>query len=132
MHSNPPRGALNDGVAFLWRWELAGHSRDEAAWRTLLDYAEGNFPRAGVAFSDLHIAVAHAVAGDGVTLAERALQAEELCPAEGRYPSGPMGSGGVAHPSPRSSAAISLPRSTRSNQSPTSSNASAAAARSST
>ncbi|HWD56636.1 MAG TPA: tetratricopeptide repeat protein [Stellaceae bacterium] len=89
VHSNPPRGSLNDGVAFLWRCELAGHPRDAAAWRLLHELVEANFPRAGVAFSDLHIAVAKAVAGDGSALAARALQAEELA-GQGRYPSGPM------------------------------------------
>ena len=24
VHSGPPRGQLNDGISFLWRWELAG------------------------------------------------------------------------------------------------------------
>jgi hypothetical protein len=31
VHSGPPRGKLNDAVAFLWRWELAGHPRDRGA-----------------------------------------------------------------------------------------------------
>src|SRR5579864_4421903 len=52
VHSGPPRGKLNDGVSFLWRWELAGHPRNAEAWRVMHDFAESAFPRAGVAFSD--------------------------------------------------------------------------------
>src|SRR5205085_1288687 len=39
VHSGPPRGQLNDGVSFWWRWELAGHSRDCHAWRMMRDVA---------------------------------------------------------------------------------------------
>src|SRR5262249_39614902 len=61
VHSGPPRGKVNDAVSFLWRWELAGHPRDADAWRVIHDFATGAFPHAGVAFSDMHIALAEAV-----------------------------------------------------------------------
>jgi len=89
VHSGPPRGKLNDAVSFLWRWELAGHPRDTAAWRVVHDFANRAFPRAGAAFSDMHIAVALAVAGDDAALELRARQIDELVRA-GRYPSGPF------------------------------------------
>jgi hypothetical protein len=73
---------------FLWRWELAGHPRDAEAWRMMHDFATGAFPRAGAAFSDMHIALAQAVAGDDVALEARQRQMTELA-REGRYPSGP-------------------------------------------
>ena len=88
VHSGPPRGKLNDAVSFLWRWELAGHPRDAAAWRTMHDFANSAFPRAGAAFSDMHIALAQAVAGDDAALAARARQIDALA-REDRYPSGP-------------------------------------------
>jgi Tfp pilus assembly protein PilF len=87
VHSGPPRGKLNDAVSFLWRWELAGHPRDADAWRAMYDFSNSAFPRAGAAFSDMHIALAQAVAGDGAALAARAGQIEALA-REGRYPSG--------------------------------------------
>jgi Flp pilus assembly protein TadD len=87
VHSGPPRGKLNDAVSFLWRWELAGHPRDAAAWRMMHDFANSAFPRAGAAFSDMHIALAQAVAGNAAALASRARQVDELARA-GRYPSG--------------------------------------------
>jgi tetratricopeptide (TPR) repeat protein len=88
-HSGPPRGQVNDGVSFLWRWELAGYPRDAQAWRVMRAIASAAFPRAGAAFSDMHIALAEAVAGDDAALALRAGQVDELA-RQGRYPSGPL------------------------------------------
>jgi tetratricopeptide (TPR) repeat protein len=88
VHSGPPRGKLNDAVSFLWRWELAGHPRDAEAWGMMHEFATSAFPRAGVAFSDMHIALAQAVAGDEAALETRARQMDELA-RQGRYPSGP-------------------------------------------
>jgi tetratricopeptide (TPR) repeat protein len=89
VHSGPPRGKLNDGVAFLWRSELAGQPRDAAAWRTMHEFAASAFPHAGLAFSDMHVAVARAVAGDDGALAASNAQIDELA-RSGRYPSGPL------------------------------------------
>jgi tetratricopeptide (TPR) repeat protein len=87
VHSGPPRGKLNDGVSYLWRCELAGLPRDADAWRMVRDFVDGAFPRAGVAFSDMHIALSQAVAGDDAALDARARQIEALA-RDGRYPSG--------------------------------------------
>jgi len=89
VHSGPPRGKLNDAVSFLWRWELAGHPREADAWRVMQDFATGAFPRAGLAFSDMHIALAQAVAGNEAALEARERQIGELAQ-NGRYPSGPL------------------------------------------
>jgi tetratricopeptide (TPR) repeat protein len=89
VHSGPPRGKLNDAVSFLWRWELAGQQRDAASWRMMHDFAVNAFPHAGAAFSDMHIALAQAVAGDDAGLEARARQIDELA-RRGRYPSGPL------------------------------------------
>jgi tetratricopeptide (TPR) repeat protein len=87
VHSGPPRGKLNDAVSFLWRWELAGQPRNSEAWRVMHDFANSAFPSAGAAFSDMHIALAQAVAGDDAALEARVLQMQELG-RMGRYPSG--------------------------------------------
>ena len=89
MHSGPPRGKLNDAVSFLWRWELAGHPRNAEVWRTLHDFAATVFLGAGLAFSDMHVALAHVVAGSDLVLEAHARQIEELA-RDGRYPSGPL------------------------------------------
>jgi tetratricopeptide (TPR) repeat protein len=88
VHTGPPRGKVTDPVSFLWRWELAGHSRDPEAWRLAQAYASGAFPRAGVAFCDMHVALAQIVAGDG-GLETRSRQIDELA-TRGRYPSGTL------------------------------------------
>jgi hypothetical protein len=87
VHSGPPRAKVNDAVSFLWRWKLSGHPRDAEAWRMMHDFANSVLPRAGVAFSDMHIALAQAVAGNDVALEARAQQMDELA-RDGRYPSG--------------------------------------------
>jgi Flp pilus assembly protein TadD len=89
VHSGPPRGKLNDGVSFLWRWELAGHRRDAEAWRAMHAFVTAAFPRAGVAFSDMHIALLEAVAGNEAAQQARERQIDELV-RDGRYPSGPL------------------------------------------
>jgi tetratricopeptide (TPR) repeat protein len=87
VHSGPPRAKVTDAVSFLWRWELAGHKRDPDAWRMMHNFATGALPRAGIAFSDMHIALAQAVMGDDAALQDRARQMEALAH-DGRYPSG--------------------------------------------
>jgi tetratricopeptide (TPR) repeat protein len=89
VHSGPPRGKVTDPVSFLWRWELAGRPRNAEAWRLAHAYAAGAFPRAGVAFCDLHIALAQVVAGDAASLETRSREIGELGH-QGRYSSGPL------------------------------------------
>jgi tetratricopeptide (TPR) repeat protein len=86
-HPGGPQQKVWDGVAFLWRSELAGHPRDGAAWRTLYDYAASALPRPGAGLADLHVILAHAVMRDADALDDRTRQIEELA-REGRYPSG--------------------------------------------
>ena len=88
VHTGPPRGKLNDGVSFLWRRELAGHPRDADAWRAMHALVTSSFPNAGAAFSDMHIALAQAAAGDDTALSARTQQIAVLAQ-RGRYPSGP-------------------------------------------
>jgi hypothetical protein len=65
----PALNVATDSPAFLWRAELAGHPRREGEWREIRDYALKSFPRAGIAFIDVHRALACVAAGDaeGVT-----------------------------------------------------------------
>ena len=73
----------------MWRWELAGHPRDADAWRGVHAFVTAAFPRAGIAFSDMHIALTDAVAGDEAALKARERQIDELA-RDGRYPSGAL------------------------------------------
>ena len=87
-HSGGPQQKVSDGAAFLWRSELAGHPRDNAAWRNLYEYAKSALPGPGSGLADLHVILAQAVVGDDAALDARTRQMEMLA-REGRYPSGP-------------------------------------------
>ena len=53
------------------------------------DFVNRAFPRAGLAFSDMHIALAEIVAGNDAALEARATEMDKLA-RNGRYPSGPV------------------------------------------
>jgi tetratricopeptide (TPR) repeat protein len=86
-HSGGPQQQMSDAVAYLWRSELAGQPRDDAAWRAMRDYADRALPRPGSGLADLHVVLTLAVVGDHAALDSRARQMESLAH-EGRYPSG--------------------------------------------
>ena len=60
----PALNVATDAPAFLWRAELAGHPRSAALWREVRDYALKSFPKAGIAFVDVHRALACVAADD--------------------------------------------------------------------
>jgi len=64
----PPINVLTDSAAFVLRAELAGAAPPDGVWARLSDYAARFFPTPGIAFADLHAALAHAMAGRGGAL----------------------------------------------------------------
>ena len=74
--TGPPINVLTDCSAILFRAELAGEAPPEGLWRGVSDYAAGMFPKAGIAFADLHAALAHAMAGNGDALARLIAEAK--------------------------------------------------------
>ena len=64
----PPINVLTDSAAFVLRAELAGGAAPDGAWERLSDYAGAFFPNPGIAFADVHAALAHAMAGRGEAL----------------------------------------------------------------
>jgi tetratricopeptide (TPR) repeat protein len=64
----PPINVLTDAAAFLWRAELAGRPRQAERWHEIRQYGEKNFPAAGIAFADVHKALAYAACGDEVAM----------------------------------------------------------------
>src|SRR5271156_683287 len=66
-----------------------GSRGDAEGCRIMHDFANSAFPRAGVAFSDMHIALAQVVATNDAALEARARQMDKLA-RNGRYPSGPL------------------------------------------
>jgi hypothetical protein len=65
----PQLNVLTDCASFLFRAEIAGEPRRPELWRDLSAYASQWFPRSGIAFADVHAALAHAMAGDAEALA---------------------------------------------------------------
>ena len=59
----PPINIATDTAAFLFRAELAGEAPRPDLWHRASDYLAANFPKPGVAFADVHAALAHAMAG---------------------------------------------------------------------
>jgi hypothetical protein len=67
----PSLNVATDAAAFLLRAELAGDSRRPEEWKRVADYCDAEFPRAGVAFLDVHALLASAMAGDEAGFAAR-------------------------------------------------------------
>ena len=66
--SSPPINVLTDFTSFLMRAELAGQPRRNELWKDASTYAQKIFPNPGIAFADVHAALAHAIAGEGSAL----------------------------------------------------------------
>lgn len=83
----PALNVATDAPAFLWRAELAGHPRKAPLWGEVRDYALKSFPKAGIAFVDVHRALACVAADDqdGVAAIVGELQQRA---ASGRSPAG--------------------------------------------
>jgi hypothetical protein len=64
----PPLNVATDATAFLFRSELAGLARRPEVWRDVHQFVGKSFPKAGLAFADVHRAVACAATGDATGL----------------------------------------------------------------
>jgi tetratricopeptide (TPR) repeat protein len=74
-----PMLSLADSASFLWRWRIydATPPLDEA-WAEVAAHARRHFPRASLAFADLHAALAEAATGDDTGLRGRIAGLEHL------------------------------------------------------
>jgi hypothetical protein len=66
----PPLNVLTDMASILYRAEFAGVEVPAERWRAVSDFAAKFFPNPGLAFGDVHAALAHAMAGRGDALAK--------------------------------------------------------------
>ena len=64
----PPLNVMTDTASFLLRAELAGEKRRDDLWQSISEYASRFFPNPGIAFADVHAALAHAMAGNAEPL----------------------------------------------------------------
>jgi tetratricopeptide (TPR) repeat protein len=65
----PAINVMTDTTAILYRAELAGVPVSADRWQQVSDYAQQFFPKPGIAFADVHAALAHGMAGNGAALA---------------------------------------------------------------
>ena len=73
-----PLNAFTDVASLLWRAELSGAPRRAAAWTEVAEYASRQFPKAGLAFSDMHHALIAAATGNSATAQSRLAEIEAL------------------------------------------------------
>lgn len=64
----PPLNLITDSASLLYRAELAGVEVPAQRWRQVSECAARLFPTPGIAFADVHAALAHAMAGSGEAL----------------------------------------------------------------
>ena len=64
----PPLNVLTDTASFMHRAALLGETIQPARWTEIAEFAQRIFPNPGLAFADLHAALAHAMAGDADAL----------------------------------------------------------------
>jgi hypothetical protein len=67
----PPVTVVTDGASLLWRCFLYGQTVPKQVWDDAAANAERAFPTAGVAFADVHVALAEAVTGNQAGLDEQ-------------------------------------------------------------
>jgi tetratricopeptide (TPR) repeat protein len=83
-----PMLSLADSASFLWRWWLYELTPPlEEHWAEVAAHAGRHFPRASLAFADLHAALAEAATRDARGLAQR-IQGLHTLADEGRLPPG--------------------------------------------
>ncbi|HKV00175.1 MAG TPA: tetratricopeptide repeat protein [Vineibacter sp.] len=85
----PPINVVTDGVSLLWRFGLYGHAVPADVWQDAVAYAERAFPKAGVPFADVHMAMMAAANGDRAGLEQR-LEALETRVRDGKLAPGPV------------------------------------------
>jgi hypothetical protein len=83
-----PMLVLADSASFLWRWRFydLGSSLDQE-WAEVAAHARRHFPRASLAFADIHAALAEAGTGDDDGLQSRISGLQSLA-RDGRLPPG--------------------------------------------
>jgi hypothetical protein len=83
----PPINVVSDAAAFLWRAELAGGERRPALWHEVHDHALKSFPKGGLAFADVHVALACIADGDSAAFERLTGELRERI-AAGKAPTG--------------------------------------------
>jgi hypothetical protein len=83
----PALNVVTDGASLLWRLHVYGHAVPKDVWDDAAAVAQRSFPRAGIPFCDVHMALVAAATGDRAGLSER-VAALEARLADGKLPPG--------------------------------------------
>ena len=85
----PPINSVTDGASLLWRLAAYGHAVPKEVWDDAAAHAERSFPRTGVPFADVHMALVAAATGNQTSLEQRIAELEK------RLADGKLAPGGV-------------------------------------
>ena len=85
----PPLNAMSDCASLLWRLLAYGHPVPAQFWADADSYAKVHFPKAGLPFVEMHMALLAAATGNQPALDER-LRAIEQRLADGKLAAGPV------------------------------------------
>lgn len=85
----PPLNSVTDGASLLWRLHAYGHDVPKALWDDVAAHAERSFPKAGIPFADMHMALVAAATGNHAGLAQRVADLEKRL-ADGKLAPGPV------------------------------------------
>jgi len=88
VNAAPPLNVISDGAALLWRLAAAGHSVAPTLWADAEAYARRYFPKAGLPFVDVHMALLAAATGDQAALEQRLGEIKQRL-ADGQLAAGP-------------------------------------------
>jgi hypothetical protein len=82
-----PLFAVVDGASLLWRLGVYGYTVPKEIWDDAAAYAERSFPKAGIPFADVHMALVAAATGNRAGLEQRIGDLERRLE-EGKLPQG--------------------------------------------
>jgi hypothetical protein len=85
----PPLNVVTDGASLLWRLSAYGHAVPESLWLEADATAQKLFPRSGLPFADVHMALFAAATQNREALAARHAVIEQRL-TEGKLPAGPV------------------------------------------
>ncbi|MBR0848007.1 tetratricopeptide repeat protein [Bradyrhizobium diazoefficiens] len=85
----PPLNAITDGASLLWRLSAYGHAVPKTLWAEADTAAQKLFPKSGLPFADVHMALFAAATQNREALAARLGVIEQRL-ADGKLPAGPV------------------------------------------
>lgn len=85
----PPLNVITDGASLLWRLSAYGHAVPKALWVEADVTAQKLFPKSGLPFADVHMALFAAATQNREALAARLAMIEQRL-SDGKLPAGPV------------------------------------------